>query len=398
MLLLGRVSAGQNVTPEDLLKPLSGDWPTYNGDYTAKRFSSLKQVDRTTVKNLTLGWLSRLTPGDQGGGGGRGAQVALITGGEGPGNITIRGGVIKASVLQVGGTLYVTMPDNAWALDATDGRPIWHYFWKTRGGTHIGNRGVGLWHGYLFMETPDDYLVSLDARTGKERWHKAFASVEEGYFATPAPLVLGNHVLVGMGNDIDSPGYLQSFDPETGALQWKFYTVPNERGRPGKGHVEDAGRGAAWGAQTWITGAYDAETHLYLFGTGNPTPAYTTGSRGEGDNLFTCSLVALNVDTGKMAWYFQTSPHDMHDYDSAQTPVLVDGVRGQAAQDGGDGGAEWILLYAGPRDRGAAGDDAVRDRHELGQGADGEGRSAVRPGEECDGGRVAGVSELRGGR
>ena len=80
------------------------------------------------------------------------------------------------------------------------------------------------------------------------------------------------------------------------------------------------------GGQTWIPGAYDPETKLYIFGTGNPTPAYTTGTRGEGDNLFTCALVALNVDTGKMAWYFQTSPHDMHDYDSAQTPVLVDAM------------------------------------------------------------------------
>src|SRR6202012_2306658 len=80
------------------------------------------------------------------------------------------------------------------------------------------------------------------------------------------------------------------------------------------------------GAQAWIAGAYDPETNLYIFGTGNPTPAFTNGTRGEKDNLFTCSLIAVNVDTGKMAWYFQTSPHDMHDYDSAQTPVLVDGM------------------------------------------------------------------------
>jgi len=250
----------------------------------------------------------------------------LHVGGEGPGNINIRAGSIKGSVLAVDGTLYVTMPDNAWALDARDGHQLWHYFWKTKGGTHIGNRGFGMWNGYLYMETPDDYLVSLDAKTGKERWHKMIANVEEGYFATPAPIVIGNHVLVGVGNDIDSPGFLQSFDPETGELQWKLYTVPMQKGDPGADTWASIDAARHGGAQTWITGAYDPATKLYIFGTGNPTPAYTTGLRGDLDNLFTCSLIAVNVDTGKMAWYFQTSPHDMHDYDSAQTPVLFDGM------------------------------------------------------------------------
>ena len=96
----------------------------------------------------------------------------MIVGGEGTGDLAAGGGTIKASVLEVDGTLYFTMPDNAWAVDARDGRELWHYFWKTQGGTHIGNRGLGMWHDYLYMETPDDYLVSLDAKTGKERWHK----------------------------------------------------------------------------------------------------------------------------------------------------------------------------------------------------------------------------------
>ena len=143
------------------------------------------------------------------------------------------------------GTLYFTMPDNAWAVDARDGRELWHYFWKTKGGTHIGNRGLGMWNNYLYMETPDDYLVSLDAKTGKERWHKAIADLAQGYFSTPAPIVVGNHVLVGTGNDIDAPGFLQSFDPETGDLQWKFYTVPMKPGDPGTGHVGQPGRGPA---------------------------------------------------------------------------------------------------------------------------------------------------------
>ena len=223
------------------------------------------------------------------------------------------------------GTIYITMPDNAWALDARDGHELWHYYWKTRGGTHIANRGLGMWNNYLYMETPDNYLVSLEAKTGKERWHKVIADFSLQYFSTTAPIVVGNHVLVGTGNDLDSPGFLQSFDPETGELQWKFYTVPMNPGDPGLETWASLDAARHGGAQPWLPGVYDPETKLYILGTGNPTPAYTPG-RGEGDNLFTCSLVAVNVDTGKMAWYFQTSPHDMHDWDSAQTPILIDGV------------------------------------------------------------------------
>jgi alcohol dehydrogenase (cytochrome c) len=320
---------GAGVTPEDLLKPLKDDWPTYNGDYSGKRFSALDQVNRTNVQHLTLAWSGQFNGGleehHEGGRRNRGPVTPTIIGGEGPGDIAVRGGSIKCSVLAVDGTLYVTMPDNAWAVDARDGHAIWHYFWKTKGGTHIGNRGLGMWNNYLYMETPDDYLVSLDAKTGKERWHKLIANVDEGYFSTPAPIVVGNHVLVGTGNDIDSAGFLKSYDPETGELQWTHYTVPIEKGDAGLDTWKSLDAARHGGAQTWAPGVYDPETKLYIFGTGNPTPAYTTGSRGEGDNLFTCSLVAVNVDTGKMAWYYQTSPHDMHDYDSAQTPVLVDG-------------------------------------------------------------------------
>jgi alcohol dehydrogenase (cytochrome c) len=331
LLLLSPVfceAQGNGVTPADLLKPLSDSWPTYNGDYSGKRYSALKQVNRSNVQHLTLAWMTQVTPGidEPNGRRHRHRETKVIVGGEGPGDIAIHGGRIRASVLQVDGTLYFSMPDNAWALDARDGRELWHYFWKTKGGTHIGNRGLGMWNNYLFMETPDDYLVSLDAKTGRERWHKVIADVDQGYFSTPAPIVVGNHVLVGTGNDIDSPGFLQSFDPETGELQWKHYTVPMEKGDPGLDTWASLDAARHGGAQTWIPGAYDPETKLYIFGTGNPTPAFTNGTRGTGDNLFTCSLVALNVDTGNMAWYFQTSPHDMHDYDSAQTPVLVDGM------------------------------------------------------------------------
>jgi alcohol dehydrogenase (cytochrome c) len=322
IVLLGQ---GKGLDPADILKPLKDSWPTYNGDYTGRRYSTLTEVNQATVKNLTLSWFHKITPGSGTGGGGRGGGAGMIVGGEGTGEFNAGGGeTIKGSVLMVDGTIYISTPDNAWAIDARDGRELWHYYWKTRGGTHIANRGMGMWNNYLFLETPDNYLVSLDAKTGKERWHKVIADLAQQYFSTPAPVVVGNHVLVGTGNDIDSPGFLQSFDPETGDLQWKFYTVPMNPGDPGLNTWRSLDDSRHGGAQTWIPGAYDPATKLYIFGTGNPTPAYTTGTRGDGDNLFTCSLVAVNVDTGKMAWYFQTSPHDMHDWDSAQTPVLVD--------------------------------------------------------------------------
>jgi alcohol dehydrogenase (cytochrome c) len=306
--------------PSAILKPLSDSWPTYSGDYSGKRYSTLTQINQDTVKNLTLAWVARLSAGP-------GAFVGgtpTIVGGEGSADFAGGGVTIKGSILQVDGVLYVSAPDNAWAVDARDGHVLWHYFWKTKGGTHIGNRGMGMWHNYLFLETPDDYLVSLDARTGEERWHKVIADFNQQYFSTMAPIVVGNHVLVGTGDDLDAPGFLQSFDPETGELQWKHYTVPMNPGDPGLETWPSLDAARHGGAQVWIPGAYDPETHLYIFGTGNPTPAYTTG-RGDLDNLFTCSLVAVNVDTGKMAWYYQTSPHDTHDWDSTQTPVLVDG-------------------------------------------------------------------------
>ena len=144
----------------------------------------------------------------------------------------------------VDGTLYVSTPDNAWAIDARDGRELWHYFWKTRGGTHIANRGLGMWNNYLYMETPDNYLVSLDAKTGKERWHKSIADFEQQYFSTTAPIVVGNHVIVGTGNDLDSPGFLQSFDPRDRRAAVEALHRADEAGRSRARHLGQPRRGA----------------------------------------------------------------------------------------------------------------------------------------------------------
>jgi alcohol dehydrogenase (cytochrome c) len=309
------------IDPASLLKPLGDSWTTYSGDYTGRRYSSLTQANQATVKNLSLAWLAHV----QGGAGARGTIIA----GEGPDStLTATAATrIGGAILEVNGILYFSIPNNVWAMDARDGRELWHFFWKHRGGTLIGNRGVGMYGNWLFFETPDDFLVSLDARTGKERWHKPIADFREQYFSTMAPVVIGNHILVGTGNNLDSPAFLQSFDPETGDVQWKSYMNPMKEGDPGLDTWPSLDAAQHGGGQTWIPGSYDPETHLYIVGTANPTPAYTVG-RGDGDNLFTCTLVALDVNTGKMKWYFQTSPHETHDWDSTQTPILADAVYG----------------------------------------------------------------------
>ena len=328
LALLPVVPAGQEigVAPSKLGRPLSDDWPTYSGDYSGKRYSALTQVNQESVKRLGLAWVAKLTAGPGSPGFGRfrrGGGASVIVGGNGPDDLPPVPANVKGTPLIVNGRIYVTTPDNTWALDANDGRELWHYFWRTRGSTPIANRGVGIWNDYVFFVTPDNYFVSLDALTGKERWHKEHADFAQQYFSTMAPIVVDDHVLLGTGNDLDSPGYIQSFDPETGDVQWRFYTVPMEEGDPGLETWSSLEAARHGGGHPWLPGVYDPETKLYIFGTGNPIPAYTAG-RGEGDNLFTCSLVAVNVETGKMAWYFQTSPHDMHDWDSAQTPILID--------------------------------------------------------------------------
>ncbi len=321
LALLPDALPGQMLDPALLAKPATDAWPTYNGDYSGRRFSTLTQINDKNVKHLSLSWIFRVKVGPTAG---------AIIGGVGPmpdGPPTDPGvSTIKATPLMVNGVLYFSTPDNAWAIDAHSGREIWHYFWKTKGGIHIGNRGMGMYGNWLFFETPDNYLVSLDAKTGKERWHSEIADVKQEYFSTPAPIIVGNHVLVGTGGDsLDVPGFLESHDPETGTIQWKWWSEPLKKGDPGWETWPDEYSMRHGGGMTWAPGTYDPELHLYYLGTGNPNPVLTGKSR-QGDNLYTCSIVALNVETGKLAWHFQPSPHDTHDWDAAQTPVLIDGV------------------------------------------------------------------------
>lgn len=306
--------------PSQILNPSPDSWPIYAGDYSSRRYSSLDLINQSNVKALSFAWNTRLVAGVAA----KSTFPEIVGGASDVDRYQTFATNIRASILVVAGVLYVSVPDNAWAIDAHDGHIIWHYRWKSRGGTHIGNRGLGMWGNYLYMETPDDYLVSLDARTGQERWHVEIASFSEQYFSTTAPIIIDNHVLVGTGNDLDAPGFLQSFDPETGALQWKFFTVPQNPGDPGLDTWRDLDAARHGGGNPWMPGSFDPDTRYYIFGTGNPTPSYFAAARGDKDALFTCSMIAVDVDTGKMKWYYQTSPNDTHDWDSAQTPVLAD--------------------------------------------------------------------------
>lgn len=341
LLLAPALLAQKGLEPNDLLKPLTDQWTSYSGDYSGKRYSYLKEINTKTVKNLSLKWVStgittgcgptgNPPAGASGGGfgGGRGAApgppAPIIVGGFGTGELNNCGPArLGGGILVVDGIIYASSPDNVWAIDARDGSVLWHYYWKTRGGTSLQTRGLGMWHNYIYFELHDDWVVCLNAKDGKEVWRKEISSFDAQYFSSNAPMVFGNHVIVGTGNDMDSPGYIKALDPETGELQWIHYSTPQQPGEPGVNTWASLDAARHGGGQTWIPGAYDPETHLYIYGTGNPTPAYTTG-RGEGDNLFTCALLAVNVDTGKMAWYYQTSPHDTHDWDSTETPILAD--------------------------------------------------------------------------
>ncbi len=286
---------GQALDSAKLLQPLGDTWPSFGGDYSGRRNSSLSQINAANVKSLSLAWVYHA---------GQGA--------------------IKSTPLEVNGVLYFTVPDHVWAVDARTGRELWHYIWKSQGGIHIGNRGVGIYGDWLFFETPDNHLISLNIRTGKERWNKVIADLTLEYFCTSAPLVIGNHVLVGVGGDsMDVPGFLEARDPETGDVQWHWNTTPRP-GQPGSDTWPNPDAMKHGGGQTWMPGTYDPELHLLYWATGNPNPVMA-GQGRKGADLWTCSVVALNPDTGKMVWYFQDSPHDTHDWDAVQVPVLVDG-------------------------------------------------------------------------
>jgi acido-empty-quinoprotein group A len=291
--LSARFAGAQGLDPAALLKPATNTWPTYNGDYSGRRYSTLDQINAGNVGSLTVAWMFQS-----------------------------HGLTIKATPLEVNGILYFSSPDNVWAIDARQGHQIWHYYRHSEG-DHIGHRGLAMYKDWLYFTTPDAHLISLDAKNGKVRWDIEMADVKLGYFATMAPLIVRDHVIVGVSGDImDVRGFLQSIDPDTGKIQWKWYTEPDP-GQPGSETWPDSDALLHGGGMTWMTGTYDPDLNLVYWGTGNPNPVLA-GEGRPGDNLYTCSIVALDADTGKLAWFFQPSPHDTHDWDAVETPVLFD--------------------------------------------------------------------------
>jgi alcohol dehydrogenase (cytochrome c) len=295
---LAAQSAPAGLDPHAFAKPATTSWPTYNGDYSGRRFSPLTQVTDQNVGSLSLAWMYR----------------------------TSGGGAIKATPLQIDGVIYFANPDNVYAVDARTGRERWHVRWESAGGIHIGNRGVAVLGDWLYFETPDCHLVSLNIKDGSERWRQTICDLDLFYYASAAPVVVKNHVITGVsGDDLDVPGYIESHDPTTGALQWRWYVVPQNAGEPGADTWPSVDAMRHGGGMTWQPVTYDPDLNLIYVATGNPQPVVANANR-EGANLFTASIVALNPDTGKMVWYFQCSPHDTHDWDATQAPVLIDDV------------------------------------------------------------------------
>jgi alcohol dehydrogenase (cytochrome c) len=288
---------GNGGTALDTAAPFAApkdSWPTYHGDYSGRRHSTLTQITPDNVHTLGLAWAFQTSSAQQ----------------------------IKATPILVDGIVYLTSPDNLWAIDARSGRQIWRYQHPPNDAFHIGHRGVAVHGRTVFLTTPDAHLLAFDRFSGKMLWNVEVADSARGFWSTNAPLVIRDHVIVGVSGDFDNlPGTLRSFDPATGAAQWTFYSTPPV-GTP------KSLAGGATGGQMWMTGTYDPELDLLYVGTGNPTPVLNGATR-PGDNKWTCSIVALDPDTGELKWGFQVSPHDTHDWDAAEVPVLVDAkVRG----------------------------------------------------------------------
>ncbi|MDE1176792.1 MAG: acido-empty-quinoprotein group A [Edaphobacter sp.] len=301
----GKAAATPSLDPKSLVlfDHPKDTWPTYNANYSGQRYIGIDQVNQKTVAQLKTKWAYRIQ------------------------GVTIRGSgspTIKSTPLMVDGVLYFTVPDHVFAVDARTGKERWQYDFVDHGGHVLGQRGVGMYGKWIYFLTPDGWFISLDSGTGKERWRKKVADEKLQYFTTMAAVIVKNHVIIGVGGDaMDVRGYLESRNPETGELEWRWWSEPLKMGDPGSETWPTQAAMDHGGGMTWMPGTYDPELNLIFWGTGNTNPVFAGQSR-KGANLFTDSIVALNPDTGKMEWYFQGSPHDTHDWDNVETPILFD--------------------------------------------------------------------------
>ncbi len=282
------------------------NWTTFSGDYSGRRHSALAQITPANVAKLTPRWLFQTdVPGFPGRG-------------------------LENSPLIVDGIAYVTGNNNqAFAIDARTGRPLWKYARTLPANFSASvccgpvNRGFAMLDDRLFMGTLDAHLVALDRRTGAVIWDAVVGDLKNANAITAAPLVVKNKVIIGVaGGDFSSRGYIDAYDARTGERVWRFNTIPNP-GEPGSETWPNPDVARRGGAAAWVTGSYDPDLNLLYYGTGNPNPDYYGDDRA-GDNLYSCSLLAIDADTGKLRWHFQFTPHDVHDWDSAHVPVQAE--------------------------------------------------------------------------
>lgn len=282
-----------------LAQPVGEDWTSYNGDYTGRRYSRLKQITAENVQRLRAAWVFH------------------------PGNTKM----LEVTPVVVRGTMYVTSANDTFALDARTGRALWHYQRPVSSGllddaSAHKSRGVAIWGNSVYTETDDAHLLCLDARSGGLRWDVQYADKTKHYGATSAPLVVNGMVIVGTsGGDSGVRGFLEAYDAATGKLKWHLWTIPG----PGEfGSSSWPGDSYLYGgATTWMPGTYDPELDTLYWTTSNAAPDYVGDSR-PGDDLYTACVLAIDPNTGKLKWYFQFTPHDLYDYDANQTPVVVD--------------------------------------------------------------------------
>ena len=290
------------VSPQEILDGLPADgsrWLTFGGNYANHRHSPLTQITPANVDRLVPKWTF---------------QTGVI-------------GNFETTSLIRDNVLYVTGPLNvAWAIDARTGRQIWRYRRELPENLTaccgLVNRGFAMLGDKLFMTTLDAHLLALDMRTGAVVWDATLEKYSNGYAATIAPIVAKDKVIVGVaGGEFGIRGFIDAYEASTGKRAWRFYTIPGP-GEPG----HDTWAGDSWktgGAPTWITGSYDPDLNLIYWGTGNPGPDWN-GEVRKGDNLYADSALAIDADTGKLAWFFQFTPWDVHDWDAIQVPILAD--------------------------------------------------------------------------
>ena len=289
-----------HVRAEDLLtRPVGDNWPSYNGDYTGARYSTLHEINRDNVGHLRAAWVFH------------------------PGNSQR----LEVTPVVIRGVMYLTSANDVFALDASTGRMLWHYTRPISSGllddaAAHKSRGVAVWQQYVYSVTDDAHLLCLDARSGNLLWDVEYADKVKHYGATSAPLVIKDEVIVGTsGGDSGVRGFLAAYDARKGTLKWKLWTIPapgefGSESWPGDLYLHGGGT-------TWMPGTYDPELDTLYWTTSNAAPDFDGSSR-PGDNLYTACVLAIDPNTGKLKWYFQFTPHDIYDYDANETPVLVD--------------------------------------------------------------------------